>query len=255
MRPLRTAMSVEMQKAMASRVYPATSMFAVLGVAVLAGALVGAARAGNEEVIAQLGPLGTEDGWPLLTGTAAQITAVGNMLACGVVLSWTFAREFTEGTMTGLFALPVSRATIATAKLMVYAAWVVLVAIALTVLVLGAGLALDLGPIDAGVVAQLARQLLLTVLAGLIVVPAAWAATLGRGLLPGIAATLAILIAGQVGAIALAEHAAWLPFAAHALWAVQPEAVHAGQLAAVLVLPACFAVLTSLAWNRIQLDR
>lgn len=255
MRPLRTALSVEAQKAMASRVYPTTSIFAVLGVAVLAGALVGSALTGNEQVIAQLGPLAGEGGWPLLTGTAAQITAVGNVVACGVVLSWTFAREFSEGTITGLFALPVSRAATATAKLMVYAAWVVLVAIALTALVLLAGVALDLGPIDAAVVAQLARQFLLTVLAGMVAVPAAWVATVGRGLLPGIAATLVLLVLGQVGVIALVEHAAWVPFAAHALWALQPGAVHSGQLAAVLVLAAIFAGLTAVTWNRLRLDR
>lgn len=255
MRPLWTALLVEAQKAMASRVYPVTSILAVVGVAVLAGALVGAALAGNEQIIVQLGPLATESGWPLLTGTAAQITAVGNMLACGVVLSWVFAREFTEGTITGLFALPISRATIATAKLVVYVIWVVMIAVALTVLLLIAGIALDLGAIDPDVIGQLIRQFLLTVMAGLIVVPAAWVATIGRGLLPGIAATLGILVLGQVSAIALAEHAAWVPFAVHALWALQPEAVHGGQLAAVLVLPACFAGITRLAWSRLQLDR
>src|SRR5699024_5452875 len=102
---------------------------------------------------------------------------------------------------------------------------------------------------------RLARHAVLTVLTGVIATPAGWAATLGRGPLPGIATTLGTLLVAQVTAIAIRDKAAWMPFAAPALWAVQPEAVHLGQLLLVGIVPIAFGALTCLAWQRLQLDR
>ncbi|UXM91328.1 ABC transporter permease [Paenarthrobacter sp. JL.01a] len=54
-------------------------------------------------------------------------------------------REFTDGTISGLFALPVRRTTIALAKLMVYAGWAIVMAVVLTMTLLGLGLVLGFG--------------------------------------------------------------------------------------------------------------
>ncbi|WP_147919084.1 ABC transporter permease [Ruania zhangjianzhongii] len=250
-----TALQVELRKALASRVLQTTTLLVVMGIALLALILVAAARAGNEQILTQLGPLAGESGWTLLTGVTAQITAAGALLAFGVALSWTFGREFTDGTITGLFALPVTRPMIALGKLCIHLVWTAAVALALTFLVLAAGRILGLGPIDDEVLRQLSRQAVLTFLTGLIATPAGWAATLGRGTLPGIAVTLAVLIAAQVTAIASPETAAWLPVSAPALWALQPGTVHAGQLALTAVVPISFVALTCLTWRRLQLDR
>lgn len=255
MSSFRTALQVELRKARASRVLLTTTLLVVAGIALLAGILVAAARAGNEQILAQLGPLADTSGWSLLTGVTAQITAAGALLACGVALSWTFGREFTDHAITGLFALPVTRPMIAFAKLLIHLLWTAAVALALTLLVLVAGLLLDLGPIDADVQQQLLRQAVLTLLTGLIATPAGWAATLGRGPLPGIATALVVLIAAQVTAIAVPDAAAWLPVSAPALWALQPDMVESGQLALVAVVPIAFAALTALTWRRLQLDR
>lgn len=255
MNAFRAALHVELRKALASRVLATTTILVIGGIAVLAGALVAAATAGNEQILAQLGPLADETGWSLLTGVTAQITAVGALLAFGVALSWSFGREFTDGTITGLFALPVSRPTIALAKLCIYLLWSTAITLTLTLLVLAAGLILDLGPLDADALSRLARQAALTVLTAMIATPAGWAATLGRGPLPGIAATLVILIAAQVTAIATPATAAWIPLSAPALWALQPGTVHPGQLATVAIIPILFATLTSHTWRRLQLDR
>ncbi|WP_293697725.1 ABC transporter permease [uncultured Agrococcus sp.] len=255
MNPAATALYVEYRKTLASAVPRTITILVVAGIAVLAATLTASARAGNEQILAQLGPLADHSGWNLLTGVSAQITAAGALLAFGVALSWAFGREFTDGTITGLFALPVTRPTIALAKFAVHLVWTVLVALTLTVLVLATGLILNLGPIDSDVWRQLARQGMLTILTGLLATPAGWAASLGRGSLPGIAVTIALLIAAQVTAIAVPDTAAWLPFSAPALWALQPTAVHAGQLATVAIVPIVFAVVTSVTWQRLQLDR
>jgi ABC-2 type transport system permease protein len=244
---------VETRKTRASRVVIATTVLLVAGIAVLAGALTWAATNGNEQVVAQLGPVGARTGWDLLLGVVAQITAAGALLGFGVALSWLFGREFAEGTITGLFALPVSRQAVASAKLAVYLAWAILVATVLTVLLAGVGLALALGPVDTGVLTGLARQHLLTVLAAVLAVPSAWAATLGRGLLPGIATAIGLIVVAQV--MVVAGTGAWFPLAAPALWALDPAAVTATQLALVAVVPALFVPATLRTWRTLQLDR
>lgn len=247
------ALVVESRKTSASRVTLAATVLLVAGIALLAGSLTGAAAAGNERVLAQLGPMADEEGWVRLTGVVAQITAAGGLLGFGVVLSWMFGREFADHTITGLLALPVSRPSIALAKLVVYLLWATAVAVLLVLLLTLTGLVVDLGPLDTDARSALARQLILTLLSALLAVPAAWASTLGRGLLPGIATTIGIIVIAQVMVVAGAG--AWFPLAAPALWALEPTAVSATQLALVAAIPLAFGLLTLRAWHRLQLDR
>lgn len=255
MTALQAALHVELRKARASRVMHTVAVLVVAGIAVLAGALVAAAQAGNPQILAQLGPLAGETGWQLLTGVTAQITAVGALLGFGVALSWIVGREFTDGTIAGLFALPVSRPAIALAKMGVYLLWVLAVALGLSVLLLLAGLAVGAGDLDRDVLAQLGRQAVLVVLTGLIATPAGVAATLGRGTLPGIAATVVIVIVAQVTAIASPAVAAWMPLSTPGLWALSPEVVQPAQLATVAIIPAVFVTWTCAAWWWLRLDR
>ncbi|MEV0396471.1 ABC transporter permease [Polymorphospora rubra] len=250
---LTAALHVELRKLAASRVMRATAVLIVAGIAVLSTALTAAATAGNEQIIAQLGPHAAAGGWDLLTGVVAQIIAAGGLLGFGVALSWLVGREFTDGTITGLFALPVSRRVLVLAKLLSHLLWAVLVAIVLTAVVAVAGTLLGLGAWNGDVVAALGRQFVLTVLSALVAAPAGWAAALGRGPLPGIATTICLIVVAQVAVVAGAG--AWLPVAAPALWALQPGAVAPAQLALVAVVPVGFAALTVAAWNRLQLDR
>ncbi len=254
MSPLRIAFSVELRKTCTSRTIRTITVLIVVGIAILAGTLLAAARSGNEQILTQLGPLAQETGWNQLTGISAQITAAGALLAFGVGLAWMFGREFSDGTVSGLFAVPISRPTIAMAKLCVYYCWVVLVAIVLGGLVGLIGLVFQLGPIDPDVVQALVRQTVLVLLTGLVATPAGWAATLGRGLLPGIAVTIGLLIAAQVTAIASSSVAAWIPLSAPALWALQPESVTMCQLVLVVSIPMVFSALTASSWHRLQLD-
>lgn len=255
MTALRAAVHVELRKVLASRVMHTVTALVVAGITVLAGALVAAAQADNPQILTQLGPLAGETGWQLLTGITVQITAAGALLAFGVALSWIVGREFTDGTIAGLFALPVSRLAIALAKKCVYLLWVVAVALGLAGLVLLAGLALGAGDLGREVLAQLGRQAVLVGLTGLLATPAGLAATLGRGPLPGIAVTVMIVVAAQVTAIASPAVAAWMPLSAPGLWALSPEVVHLGQLATVAIVPAVFVTLTCVAWGRLRLDR
>src|SRR5699024_11902253 len=93
-----------------------------------------------------------------------QVPACSRLLGFGVVLAWVFGREFTDGTITGLFALPIRLSRIALAKLGVYALWAVLVGFAAVVGILILGLAMGYGPPGAQVWAGLGRLILLEML-------------------------------------------------------------------------------------------
>lgn len=93
----------------------------------------------------------------------------------GVVLSWLFSREFADGTITGLFAIPVSRRTIAAAKLIVYLAWGLVTAGALLFALILLGLVSGLGPIPADAVPSIGRRFGLPAVSIVIPAPALWA--------------------------------------------------------------------------------
>ncbi len=253
MRLLRAALAVESRKTAAARVTIATTVILAVGVGSIATGMTLAARGGNADVLAKLGPAASIGGWEGLIAVVLQITAAGGVLAFGVVLSWMIGREFDDGTVTGLFALPVRRDTIALAKLLIYLLWTVGVALVLALVVALVGLVLRLDPPASGVGILLLRLMALTLLSALIAVPAGWAATLGRGALPGIATTVGIIVVAQV--MVVAGSGAWFPFTAPALWALSPGSVTPYQLALVVVVPAGFGLLIMRAWANLQLDR
>lgn len=79
-------------------------------------------------------------------------------------------------------------------------------------------------------------------------------ATVARSLLAAVGGTILLVIAAQVGALAGAG--GWMPLAAPALWALSAgSAVSVGQLALTVLVSVIFAVLTWVAWSRLQLDR
>lgn len=246
-------MAVELRKARAAHVPWATGALLALGVGVLSGAMVLAARTGRTDVVAKLGPEVASGDWTALLSVATQVAAAASVLAAGVVASWSTGREFTDATVAGLFGLPVTRAAVARAKLMVDLVWGVVVALAVVGVVLAVGLLLGLGAPDAATAAALARLGVLVALSAMLALPAAWAATAGRGVLPGVAVAVGILVVAQIGVVVGAGP--WMPLAAPALWALSPGSVPAGALLLVPVLPALFAVATVAAWRRLQLDR
>lgn len=253
-RMLATAVAVEARKAASSRVLTSAAVLLIVGVTAIATATTVAAAGGNEQLAAKLGPAATEGGWPGLLAAAYQVTAAAGLLAFGVGLSWLHGREFTEGTITGLFALPVTRPTIALAKLTIYLLWTLVTATILTAALATTAAAILRTLPDATAWAGLGRLLALAAMTAVLPIPAAWAATLGRGLLPGIATTVALMATTQIIVVA-GGAAAWFPFAAPALWAIQPGSTSPTQLAISALVAAGFGLLTLLTWHRLQLDR
>src|SRR5204862_1760089 len=71
---------------------------------------------------------GTAD-WPSYLGLLAQTVAVGGTIIFGLIVIWTFGREFSDHTVKDLLALPTPRTTIVAAKFVVTGAWCLLLAL------------------------------------------------------------------------------------------------------------------------------
>jgi ABC-2 type transport system permease protein len=253
MTTLGIALRAEGRKFRSSRAALASSALFVGGLVALSVTFAFAAQAGNVTALAKLGPLADGTPWQVLSGSAVQIAGAGALFACGIVVAWSFGREFTEGTISGLYALPVGRATIALAKILVYLAWSAGLAVVATGGVALAGAVAGLGAIDADSAGTLARLPVLILSCGFIALPAALLATLGRGLLTGIGAVAVIVVVAQISVFAGAGP--WFPLATPALWAIDPAIVPAAAWWLVPILPVAAATLTCAAWRRLQLDR
>lgn len=250
---MNTAIRFEALKLAYSLVGVIASFAIVVGMFALLGGITGGVASGNAELIAQAGPAAALDWTGLLAG-AAQITAVVGILGFGMVLAWMFGREFTDRTITGLFALPISRSRIALAKFTVYAIWATTLSVALTLSVLLLGLLAGYGPPGVDVWSALGRLCVLGVLSSGIAIPVAWVATLTRSLLAAVGSTIALVVLTQVGA--LAGFGAWMPLAAPALWAMSDgTGVTTTQLSVTGLVALAFAAFTCIAWRRLQLDR
>lgn len=250
---MNAALRVEALKLTRSPVGTIGTLALIAGTLALLGGITAALASGEPGLAAKVGSAATLD-WDGLLAGATQITAAGGLLGFGIVLAWMFGREFADGTITGLFALPVSRGRIALAKLTVYAAWAFMVSVTLTLGVLALGLVLGYGVPTTDAWVALVRHGVLTVLTATIAVPVAWIATLARSLLAPIGCAIGLVIVAQTGALAGAG--AWMPLAAPALWAMSNGgAVSVAQLALAGALGVVFAVLTCVAWARLQLDR
>lgn len=251
---MKAAIWAEAVKLAGSTVGRVASVAIVVGISVLsASMLLTAATTTDPQLLAKLGPVATGDWRGYLLG-AAQITGAGGLGGFAVVLAWMFGREFGDGTIAGLFALPVRRSTIALAKLGVYLVWAVAMSLLLAIVLAVVGLVAGLCPIGAGTLEQLARQAALGAMSVAITVPVAWAATLARSVLGGVSVAIALVVVAQISV--LAGLGGWMPLAAPALWAISLGTnVSPLQLSLLIPLGAVFVVLVAHSWRRMQLDR
>ena len=251
---MRAAIWAEVVKLAGSTVGRVGSAAIVIGISVLSGSmLLAAATTTDPQLLAKLGPVATGDWQGFLLG-AAQITGAGGLGGFAVVLAWMFGREFGDGTITGLFALPVRRTTIAVAKLIVYVIWVTAMSVLLAVVLSVVGTLAGLGPIEGETPAMLVRQAALGVMSAAITLPVAWAATLSRSVLGGVSVAIGLVVIAQVSV--LAGLGGWMPLAAPALWAISlGTTVSPLQLALLIPFGSIFVMLITLSWRRMQLDR
>jgi ABC-2 type transport system permease protein len=217
---MNRALAVEWRKFRRSAV---TRTATVLMVAFLPAMGLGfysvAQQGGTGAVALKAQAMAIGEGWDGYLGLVDQIGAVAVFIGAGIVSAWVFGREHADRTFPSLFALPVSRVAIATAKLVVLAGWVILLAGLLTAVSLLLGAAADVGVAGWPVVGRGAARLFAIVSStGALSLGAGLAASMGRGYLPAVGAIILVVMTAQVAV--LFGTGGWFPFAVPGLMAI-----------------------------------
>ncbi|MFN8196328.1 MAG: ABC transporter permease [Nocardioidaceae bacterium] len=255
---MRRAIWVEWRKVRRSPVTLVTTGLLVVPMPLLVlGFLAVAEKGGVGAASVKAQALVVDDGWPGYLFLAGQLVSVTMFIGPGVVAAWVFGREFADRTFPSLFALPVSRRSIAAAKLVVLIGWGALVSL-LVVLAVGLiGVLADVGPEPASdVLPGLGRLLAACLLTVLLATTLGLVASVGRGHLPAIGVMILLVMAAQVSV--LFGTGGWFPYAAPGLMAVAGgEGVPLLAPAQVLLVPVTGAVagwLTVRWWGRAEVS-
>jgi ABC-2 type transport system permease protein len=155
--------------------------------------------------------------WPTYLGLFGQIIAAGGFFLFILIISWVFGREFTDGTLKDMLAVPVQRSSILLAKFIVMAIWsaVLTMVIFIVGLVMGAIIKLPGGSIS--VISQGSAPLAITAcMVIMVVMPFALFASVGRGYLLPIG--LAVLTLMMTNVVAIAGWGEYFPWAVPGLY-------------------------------------
>ena len=206
---------IEMRKALRSRV----PLFTALGFLMMP--LIGALLIfiyKDPQLARQMGLLGTKANlvvgsadWPGYLNLLVEFTALGGFFFFCLAISWIFGREFTDGTLKDLLAVPVRRFEILLAKFCVAAAWceALIVETYLTGLALGAVIRLP-GGSAAVILHGLGSVAVTAMMSILLVLPFGFFASLGRGyLLPMGIALLALILGNLAMTLGWGEFFPW----------------------------------------------
>ena len=186
-----TALWVEFQKVKRSKTLWVTAI-AFVFIALICGLFMYILR--DPEQARSLGLLGAKAeifggsaDWPNLFNLTLVITSIGGLVIFGFIFVWIFGREFGERTVYDMLALPISRFTIVTAKVIIALIWSVVLILFLFVLVLGVGVALALPGGSAALILNGLKQVVISgLMAAVLCIPFSLVASFTRGYLPAI---------------------------------------------------------------------
>jgi ABC-2 type transport system permease protein len=141
----------------------------------------------------------------------AEIVSAGGFFFFVIAVSWIFGREFMDGTLKDLLAVPVPRSSIILAKYIVATAWSAMMAVIMLIfgLIMGAVIHLPGGSLEVilhgSSIVGLTACLIIAV-----VLPFGFFASLGRGyILPMALAVLMLITANLMMAVGWAEYFPW----------------------------------------------
>jgi ABC-2 type transport system permease protein len=207
---------IETRKAVRSRMPLWTalgSLFMPLGIAFL----IFVAR--NPEISQRLGLVSAKadlmayaaTDWQSYLGLFGMIIAAGGLILFSLVITWVFGREFSDGTLKDMLAVPVGRSSIVLAKFILAAAWSAALAVVILFAGLITGAILRLPGGSLSVIFQGSSLVLVTAcLVIAVVTPFAFFASVGRGyLLPVGASILALMMANLVALMGWGEYFPW----------------------------------------------
>lgn len=174
--------------------------------------------------------------WPTYLDVLGQSVALGGWILFSFLTAWAFGREFADGTLKTLLAVPTPRRATVAAKF--GATGIVCALLSIWVLALGLVLGAVIGLPDAStevVLTGTARVGIIAALTIALLPPIALAASVGRGYLAPIAAALLLLFLAQISAAT--GWGEWFPWSVPALLsgAAGPEAATIGVVSYVIL--------------------
>ena len=207
---------IELRKAIRSRM-PLWTTLGSLFMPVSVALLILLAK--NPEISQKLGLISAKANLVAYTATdwSSYLILFAEMISAGaffffiLVISWVFGREFADGTLKDLLAVPVQRSIILLAKFIVVTAWSAVMAIVILIFGFVMGMMIQLPGGSLSVIIQGITVAAITVcLVIAVVLPFALVASVGRGyLLPMALAVLTLIMANLMMVVGWAEYFPW----------------------------------------------
>ncbi len=192
--------------------------------------------------------------WSSYLSLYCQMIAVGGFFLLILIVSWIFGREFADGTLKDLLAVPVQRSSILLAKFAVVAAWSVFLTAVIFISGLVMGTIIGLPGSSVGAIAKGSALVLATACLVIpVALPFALFASIGRGyLLPIALAILAVVAANLVIVLGWGE---FFPWAVPGLFAEGKTALSVGSYLIVVLTGLAGIVATYLWWKYADQNR
>ena len=187
--------------------------------------------------------------WPAFLSLLSQAIAVGGVLLFSLIGSWVFGREFVDGTLKDLLAVPVDRATILLAKFLIVMLWSLILVLIIYGIALLLGILIDLPLWNKQVLWQGTLTYLLTAILVIgTMTPVAFFASVGRGYLFPMGITLLFVLLANV--LTVAGWGSYIPWTIPALYAGAGDAT--ASLAAssywIVLLTALAGIVATYLW-------
>lgn len=221
---------MEILKVRRTKVFPVTLIFFVF-IGIMMGMLMylslNPGIASRSSVItAKMSFLPGSD-WKAFFELLFQINLTIGVIGSGIITSWSFGREFSDRVVKDLLALPVSRASIIVAKLIVLLVWTVLLLLTSLLAAIITGLLIKLpGIAEISFQQLILKYLVCVILNALLITPVALIASIGRGYILPIGFVIFIMISTQLLFLGLPALSYWFPWALPALYSgVAGEAI------------------------------
>lgn len=173
----------------------------------------------NPEISKQLGLISVKANmvafsatdWPTYLGFSGQLIAAGEFFLLVLSISWIFGREFADGTLKDMLAVPVQRSSILLAKFIVMVIWSAALTLVIFTASLAMGAIMKLPGGSLSVILQGSALVLVTAcMVTAVVMPFALFASVGRGyLLPIGVAVLMLMMAHLVIVIGWGDYFPW----------------------------------------------
>ncbi len=215
MKILANMIWIELRKVFRSRV-PLFTFLGFLMMPLIAALLIFIFK--NPQMARQLGLIGVKANlvvvsadWSGYFNLMIEFTALGGFFFFLLAISWAFGREFTDGTLKDLLAVPVPRFDILLAKFIVVALWCAGLIVETTIISLLFGALIQLPGGSPAVILHGAGLLVATsVMSIILVLPFGFFASLGRGyLLPIGIAILTLILSNLSITLGWGEYFPW----------------------------------------------